>query len=186
MTDSAPAARADRVEPRRVRGVDHTGPEYLVTVRWDAGETDEVDLAPLVFAYEVLRPLRDLDRFATVTVGEFGYGLAWPGSDDWEVSPEQLSALAEQQRGPGIRPSFLRRWMARRNLTQDDVAAMLRLSKRTVAAYAVGKAGIDWVTSLALGSLVGHAAPDSGPDDAIATVRTIERSLAGPASRLAP
>lgn len=78
----------------RVRAVEYAGPEYMVSVAWDDGREEEIDLAPLLFRYKVFRPLRRLERFAGVEVAEHGYGLAWPPDDDLEVGPEQLAELA--------------------------------------------------------------------------------------------
>jgi hypothetical protein len=90
----------------RVSAVRHAGPEYVVAVTWaGTGATDEVDLAPLVFRYRALRPLRDLALFHRVEVAQFGYGLAWPGDADLEVGPGQLQDLIAGQKCAGMRPS---------------------------------------------------------------------------------
>src|SRR3546814_101718 len=51
-----------------VQAVAYLGPEYLLAVTWKDGQTEEVDLAPLVFRYRILRPLRNLDAFRRVAV----------------------------------------------------------------------------------------------------------------------
>lgn len=161
-----------------VREVTYLGPEFLVAVTWRDGRTEEVDLAPLVFRYKVLRPLRDLERFRRVAVDEFGNGLVWGDDPDLEVSPEQLRELIEGQRGPRLRTSFFRRWMARRHLKQEDVAGLLNVSKRTVAGYATGSAAIDTPTSLAIGLIAGYAKAVNDPAMLTQRVREIERHVA--------
>lgn len=172
-------SEAQATEPFEfVRSVEYVGPEYLLSVTWRDGRTEEVDLAPLVFRYKILRPLRDLERFRQVGVDEYGNGLVWGDDPDLEVSPEQIRELIESQKGPRLRTSFFRRWMATRHLRQDDVAGLLNVSKRTIAGYATGSAAIDTPTSLAVGLIVGYAKAVTGPEVLIDRVREIERHIA--------
>ncbi|MEQ9334278.1 DUF2442 domain-containing protein [Thalassobaculum sp.] len=160
-----------------VQSVEYRGPEYLLAVTWRNGRTEEVDLAPLVFRYRILRPLRDLGKFRQVSVDEYGNGLSWGDDPDLEVSPEQLRELIEAQCGPRLRTSYFRHWMARRNLRQEDVAGLLNVSKRTVAGYATGSAAIDTPTSLAIGLIVGYTKPVNDPGVLAERVREIERCV---------
>ena len=158
--------------------VEYIGPEYVVSVTWADGRTEEVDLAPLIFRYKVLRPLRDLETFRNVEVDEYGNGLRWGDDPDLEVSPEQLRDLIEEQRGPRLRTSFFRAWMARGHLKQEDVAGLLNVSKRTIAGYATGSAVIDTPTSLAIGLIAGYAMAVHNPAALTERVREIERYVA--------
>ena len=161
----------------RVRAVDYRGPEYLLAVTWRDGRIEEVDLAPLVFRYRILRPLRDLEHFRRVAVDEYGNGLVWGDNPDLEVGPEQLRELMEAQRGPRLRTSFFRRWMTTRHLKQEDVAGMLNVSKRTIAGYATGSAAIDTPTSLAIGLIAGFSRAVTAPGVLTDRVREIEKHI---------
>jgi|GEM_PF-904336 len=160
-----------------VRAVEYRGPEYLLVVTWRDGRTEEVDLAPLVFRYKILRPLRDVGRFRGVAVDEYGNGLVWGDDPDLEVSPEQLRDLIEAQRGPCLRTSFFRQWMAIRHLKQEDVAGLLNVSKRTIAGYATGGTMLDTPTSLAIGLIAGYAKPVKDAGALTDRVREIERHI---------
>src|SRR3546814_11136061 len=116
-----------------VQAVAYLGPEYLLAVTWKDGQTEEVDLAPLVFRYRILRPLRNLDAFRRVAVDEYGNGLVWGDDPDLAVAPEQLRALSEEQRGPRMRNRFFRRWMAPRNPKTEEVEGLVKVQKRTGA-----------------------------------------------------
>ncbi len=170
-------ARAAGAIPR-VRAVEYAGPEYMVSVVWDDGREEEIDLAPLVFRYRILRPLRRLERFAGVGVAEYGYGLAWPPDDDLEIGPEQLAELAAAQRAPELRPSYFRAWMAGEGLTQEAAARLLHCSKRTIADYAVGKAPIGFAASVTIGVRSGRAPDLAAPEADAREIRAMERRLA--------
>src|SRR3546814_19049749 len=73
-----------------VQAVAYLGPEYLLAVTWKDGQTEDVDLAPLVFRYRILRPLRNLDAFRRVAVAEYGNGLVWGADPDLAVAPAQI------------------------------------------------------------------------------------------------
>jgi hypothetical protein len=93
MIDSgSPAARIDSV---RVRS------NYELEVTWAEGEragnTDVVDLWPVIQSYKAYRPLRDDKRlFTTAHLLDDGYVVEWNGRD-LEMSADLIEALAKQQ-----------------------------------------------------------------------------------------
>jgi len=64
---------------------------YRVWLRFNTGETGEVDLTDLVFAYPTAEPLRDPAAFAAFHLDEWPT-LAWDCGFD--VAPESLYARA--------------------------------------------------------------------------------------------
>lgn len=133
-----------RVMPR-IEAVE-AGAPFLVTVTWDDGRREIIDLAPMIMAYKVFRPLRDDPaRFAAVHVDEFGTAIVW--DETMDLASYTLERLAEVSR-PMSREQF-RDWLKRHRLTLDSAAPVLGMSRRQLAAYSSGEKPIDHTVKLA-------------------------------------
>ena len=96
-----------------------------------AGRSEIVDLSPVIGSYKIFRPLRKNEKlFRTAHLIEDGDAVAWDG-DDLELSAEAIESLAEQSMSPEDFVQF----MARNNLTQEAVAAILGYSRRQIGYY---------------------------------------------------
>jgi hypothetical protein len=111
-------------------------PKWRVEVVWanrDSKSPIVVDLAPMVFAYKVYKPLRD-DRalFETVHVAHDGGALAWGSDDSTDMAAWTVERLAQEAMQPEDFAAFLKRTA----LSLDAAAAQLGISRRLVAYYA--------------------------------------------------
>ena len=112
---------------------------YDVAVTWDAatrdGQTDVVDLAPLIFRMTFYAPLRDDRRLmATVHAIDEGTAIAW-GDGEVDMAATSVLDLAEQSMTAADFSGF----MKRHGFTFDRVAAELGISKRLAGYYAAGR-----------------------------------------------
>lgn len=121
-----------------------------VAVTWEPGSRDGrseiVDLAPMLHAFRMYRPLRDdPEAFARVRVAAFGSAIAWDDDEQIDMSAVAVEELAEQ----GMDAADLKAFMKRNGLTLDSTAAQLGLGRRIVAYYASGERSIPRVVALA-------------------------------------
>lgn len=117
-----------------------------VAVTWDNGHADTIDLAPMILAYRVFKPLRDDPAlFATVAVEEYGCAIRW--NDAMDMAHYTLERLAAQQRV--MDTATFNAWRERNHLTLDTAASVLGISRRVVAAISSGKRPMDLTTTLA-------------------------------------
>ncbi len=75
--------------------------EWKVQVQWRggprAGETEVVDLAPMVLRFRIYAPLRgDRELFEGVRVADEGRSLVWGPDDAIDLSADALLDLAQQ------------------------------------------------------------------------------------------
>jgi hypothetical protein len=116
----------------RIRSV---SPEenWTVSVTWENGDRQRVDLAPTLFTYKFYRPLRE-DRalFRTVHPIEDGAAIAWGDDDAVDMAATTVARLAAETMEPADFSAFLKRHA----LTFDAAAAQLGISRRLVAYYA--------------------------------------------------
>lgn len=129
----------------RLRAVVPAG-ELAVTVTWEDGRSDEIDLAPVILGFKLFRPLRE-DRalFESVRPGDFGSSIVW--NDEMDLASYTLERLADSRRV--MSTAEFREWMKRNHLTLDTAAPVLGLSRRTVAAISSGERPMDLTTTLA-------------------------------------
>lgn len=99
-----------------------------VHIKWDDGRKEDIDLAPLLFNNRIFVRLRTDDAlFETVAVYDAGQGLKWA---DGSRLPTSLIIRLPASRMSG---SELRSAMADLGLTNDALASMLGISRRTLA-----------------------------------------------------
>ncbi|MCH8544924.1 MAG: DUF2442 domain-containing protein [Alcanivorax sp.] len=125
-----------------------TGPETL-RLRYADGEEFVLDMAPIIRRYPVLRALRSADVFATAKLVDGGRVVRWMGDEDLELAADNLRARAIEQSGKCSHEVVLN-WMARHQLTLDDAADALGLSRRMLAYYRSGAKPVPRVVELAM------------------------------------
>ncbi len=119
---------------------------FTLLVEWRTGDVEEIDVAPMITAYKVFRPLRDAPAlFTQVKVDEYGSAVVW--SDSMDLANYTLDRLAQVSR-PMSREAF-RAWMKRNGLTLDTAAPVLGISRRQAAAFSSGEKTVNRATKLA-------------------------------------
>lgn len=125
--------------------------DYVLDIEWADGSTSPVDLTEPVFRLKVLKPLRRLDRFRQVAVGDWGWSVTW--GDDMDLSGARLWALAQEQADAPVPPSVFRAWLKRHRLSHQRAADLLGVSKRSVDYYAIGAQPVTRTLALAMKGL---------------------------------
>jgi DNA-binding XRE family transcriptional regulator len=134
-----------------VRRLPDDGP-YTVEVRWMDGRVTRVDLASHLFEFKIYEPVRELAAFERVAVGDDGWILEWPGGI--EIASDAVARLAEESEVEGLMsPEEFRVWRTHENLTLEQAARALGLSRRTIAYYESGGIRIPRVVALATQAL---------------------------------
>src|SRR4051812_27441215 len=85
----------------RLAAVEPANGPTSVSVTWAsgsrAGRADVIDLAPMIYTFKVLRPLRDNPAlFARVRLDEWGESLVWDDDPDLDIGADALEELAEE------------------------------------------------------------------------------------------
>jgi len=133
------AVRAD-VERRRLR------------IHWKDGAVTTKDLARDIAERPLFAALGDAEMFASVRVLDGGYAIGWP---DTEVAfaADGLWYEAHPSALPWpdavMSPDDFKGWMQREHLSLSTTAALLDLSRRTIAYYASGERVVPRVVFLA-------------------------------------
>lgn len=125
-----------------------TLPPSGLELRYADGAVMRVDLAPIIQAHPALHRLSQPEVFAQGAVGEWGGSVVWAGDDALELAADNLRACAVEQAG-GASHERLWNWMARNQLTLDDAAKALGLSRRMLAYYRSGEKPIPRTVALA-------------------------------------
>jgi hypothetical protein len=121
MTELAPNIRAVAA-----------GGDRAVLITWRGGAESVVDLREHLATYAIFATLRaDDDLFRRVTVGEWGWCIAW--SDDMQVSSDTLWRLALEQGA-----AWLREWRGDHRMSQAEAAKALGVSPRMWRYYEAG------------------------------------------------
>ena len=100
------------------------------------GFTTSVELHALVDGRTELSQLHDFDFFTGAKIDEFGSSIFW--NDDIDFAADNLRNLAIEQSG-GIGHERIWNWMHDNNLTIDQAAAGLGLSRRMLMYYRSGE-----------------------------------------------
>jgi hypothetical protein len=133
--------------PRRIASVAAGDLEGRVAVAWEDGGVTAIDLTPWIRSGELVQ-LLDPAYFASATVGEHGWTIAW-GGEEIEIDSVHLQMLEAEQHGVVYSPDALRRWRERHGLTLEAAAKALGLSRRMVAYYEAGEERIPKSVALA-------------------------------------
>jgi len=112
------------------------------------GEKFVVDIGPVIQGHPTLARLKDPDVFRSVKVGDFGASVVWDDDDDLELASDNLRARAIEQMG-GFSHEFIWNWMAKYELSLDDAAIALGLSRRMIAYYRSGQRSVPKTVALA-------------------------------------
>jgi DNA-binding XRE family transcriptional regulator len=123
---------------KRIVAVQAAEASHTVAVTWEDGKSSRVDLGVLVDRTPVFAPLRAASLFRQVQVGEDGWEIVWPGSEDLAVDAHHLARMAMEQSGEAMPPETFRAWRAAHGLSLTRAAQVLGLSRRTVAYYESG------------------------------------------------
>ena len=117
-----------------ISAVKVSAPGQLI-VSWSGGQRVDLDLTSWL-EDKALAPLRRLDVFEAVQVGDWGHSLTWPG--DIEIGADSLwrETLSVLQSEDARR--FLE-WRLKHGLSLDQAAEALGLSRRMVAYYCSGE-----------------------------------------------
>ena len=110
------------------------------------GEAFKVDIAKVIKGYPTLKGIRDV--FSKVKLGDHGLSLVWNDDDDLELASDNLRARAIEQAGEYSHETILN-WMAKHNLTLDQAAIELGLSRRMLAYYRSGEKVVPKTVGLA-------------------------------------
>lgn len=121
------------------------GEALTVIVTWETGQSEAIDLAPLILAKKWFKPLRERARFEQVAVEEHGCGICW--GEELDMASYTLERLAKVQQE--MTAEDFNGWKDRHRLTLDAVPSVLGISRRQAAAYASGEKPIDRAIKLA-------------------------------------
>jgi DNA-binding XRE family transcriptional regulator len=123
-----------------------------LSVVWDGGETNVIDVSGMVSTFKHYLPLRRSERvFRSVTLGEHRTDIVWDGGID--MSADTLWRLAQEQSGATMSRQDFKAWRERKAFTLDAAARALGLSRRMVAYYENGEKPIPRVVALATAAL---------------------------------
>jgi len=130
-----------------VRRLPQEGP-YVIEVQWMGGRVTRADLASQLLEFKIYEPVRDPEVFKRLEVGDDGWVLEWPGGS--EISSDTIVRLAEEFAvDTTMSPDQFRAWRTQENLTLEQAARALGLSRRTIAYYESGGVRIPRVVALA-------------------------------------
>lgn len=111
-----------------------------------AGQTETVDLSPLIHSTKFFRPLRDnRELFVSAHPILDGDAIGFGEEDNIDISAESVASLAEE----AMSSEDFREFMKANHLSETAVAAMLGYGRRQVVNFASGEAPIPRVFALA-------------------------------------
>lgn len=105
-----------------------------------------VDIARVIEGHRSLQRIEDV--FGTAELGGHGLSVIWGQDDDLELAADNLRARAIEQAGEFSHQTILN-WMARHQLTLDQAAQELGLSRRMLAYYRSGARPVPRTVGLA-------------------------------------
>lgn len=123
----------------------------ILSLTYADGAQLQVDVGPIIRRHPTLRELAAPAVFKRAKVGEWGGSVTW-GKDALELAADNLRARAIEQAG-GVSHEYLVNWMAQNNLTLDQAAAALDISRRMLAYYRSGEKPVPRVVALACAEL---------------------------------
>lgn len=108
---------------------------YKLRIKWDTGETLDVDVENQLRSIAAYAPILDPDVFKQVHIAEWGGSIEW---FDTEFGDDNVYAWTRQQMGEVSHEMFLD-WMRRNNLSLSGAAEALGMSRRMVTYYRMGR-----------------------------------------------
>ncbi|WP_157006634.1 DUF2442 domain-containing protein [Luteibacter yeojuensis] len=129
-----------------LRAVRAVQPNALA-LEFDDGFSARVDLAPVIRRYKALSPLRDWTVFSGVALGASGRSVVF--TDEIDLASDNLRARALEQLGHYTHEHVIV-WMEHHDLTLDQAADALGLSRRMLAYYRSGEKLVPRTVGLAM------------------------------------
>ena len=108
---------------------------YKLRIKWDTGETLEVDIEEQLRGVPEYARILDPEVFRQVHIAEWGGSIEW---FDTEFGDDNVYAWTREQMGEASHEMFYE-WMRRNNLSLDAAAEALGMSRRMVAYYRTGR-----------------------------------------------
>ena len=121
--------------------------DFSIGVTWEQGRESLINLEAHIRAFKALAPLRNLEEFRQVQVGEWGWYIAWPCGVD--IASDSLRRLALEQAANIMTPTMIKQWRQGLGLSLTQAAHILGLSRRMVAYYESGEKEIPKYVALA-------------------------------------
>lgn len=125
-------------KPMPVMAKAKPGQRFTVAVTWKDGDrkkrADLVDLAPVIMAYKLYRPLRNnRELFEAVKLEDRGTRLVW--TDDIDMAATTVERLANET----MTNQDFKDWLDANKLSYSAAAAALGISRRQAIYYAGDK-----------------------------------------------
>jgi hypothetical protein len=118
-----------------------------LNLTWDDGYAADVDIGSVIAAHKGLKAIRPAKAFAAAKLSRDRWSVEWP--DGIDFGAQQLRRWAAEQAGESMPPADFRAWMKSHDLTLDDAAKALGLSRRMIAYYLSGEKPIPKTVFLA-------------------------------------
>lgn len=115
----------------RISRIHPAGAPWALTIDWENGERDTVDLTGVIARVPAFKPLEDAALFHQVEVVAFGDAIGWPGNLDYGA--DTLHMLAEEQR-PMTGTAF-KRLIQTIGLSTGEIADILGVAPSTIKNY---------------------------------------------------
>jgi hypothetical protein len=113
------------------------------------GYDAEVELSELIARHPTLARLRSAKVFSSVAIDEWQRGVVFANDDDLSLASDNLRALALEQAGEYSHQTVIV-WMHKHELTLDDAAQALGISRRMLAYYRSGEKTVPKSIGLAM------------------------------------
>jgi hypothetical protein len=124
------------VKNRLPRALEVTALEpYKLRIKWDTGETLNVDVEEQLRSIAAYAPILDPENFRKVHIAEWGGSIEW---FDTEFGDDNVYAWTREQMGEPSHEMFYG-WMQRNGLTLSAAAEALGMSRRMVTYYRMGQ-----------------------------------------------
>ncbi|GHU27073.1 hypothetical protein AGMMS50256_05990 [Betaproteobacteria bacterium] len=123
-------------------------PPSTLQLSYADGQHFVLDLACVIDRFPALARLSTPSVFASAEIGDGGMSIIWDGDDELELAADNLRARAIEQ-ADGFSHEFIWNWMAKNQLTLDDAARAIGVSRRMLAYYRSGKNPVPRTVALA-------------------------------------
>jgi DNA-binding XRE family transcriptional regulator len=122
--------------------------DFDLDLVFDNGIKARVNLGQFLATFKIFQALRQSpEAFARVALGDLGTDIVWDNGLD--MSAETLWHLAQEQTGFSMSPAAFRQWREAHDLTMEQAATQLGLSRRMIAYYEKGSKPIPRLVALA-------------------------------------
>ena len=122
-------------------------PNQVLHLSFADGAEFDVDLTEIISKHPTLAALADPATFKRAKVGDWGGTVTW-GTDDLELAADNLRARGVEQAG-GFSHEEIVQWMYVNQLTQQQAADALGISRRMLGYYLSGEKPVPRTVALA-------------------------------------